>query len=71
MGGLERNRKHSKKQNPRGGAKGKTAVIGMRERSGRVKAMPIEDGKGDTLKNAVRENIKPDSTLYTDETEVM
>ena len=67
LGGLERNRKHSKKQNPRGGAKGKTAIIGMRERDGRVKAMPIEDAKGDTLKKAVRENILLGSTLFTDE----
>ena len=45
----------------------KTAIIGMREREGRVRAMPIEDGKGDTLKKAVRENVEPGSTIYTDE----
>ena len=61
------NKNPSKKQNPRGGAKGKTAIIGMRERDGRVKAMPIEDGKGDTLKKAVRDNILLGSTIFTDE----
>ena len=29
--------------------------------------MVIEDGKGDTLKKIVRENVKPGSTIYTDE----
>ena len=67
LGGLERNRKHGEKQNPRGGAKGKTAVIGMRERNGRVKAMPLEDGKGDTLQKVVRDNVLIGSTIFTDE----
>ena len=32
FGGLERNRKHSKKQKPRSGTQGMTAIFGMRER---------------------------------------
>ena len=67
IGGLEKNKKHSKKEKPGGGAGGKTAVIGMREREGRVKAIVIEDGKDDTLKKVVRENIEPGSIIYTDE----
>ena len=67
LGGIEKNRHKNKKQKPGGGAGGKTAIIGMRERTGKVKAMVIEDGKGDTLKKFVRENIIPGSTLYTDE----
>ena len=67
LGGLEKNRHESKKQKPGGGAKGKVPVLGMKERDGRVKAMVIEDGKGHTLKKAVRENVEPGSTLYTDE----
>ena len=67
LGGLERNRHKNKKQKPGGGAGGKTAIIGMKERDGRVKAMVIEDGKGDTLKKVVRENVEPGSMLYTDE----
>ena len=67
LGGLERNRHKNKKQKPGGGAGGKTAIIGMKEREGRVRAMVIEDGKGDTLKKVVRENVNPGSTLYTDE----
>ena len=68
LGGLDKNRSHSKKQKPGSGSKkDKTAIIGMREREGRVKAIPIEDGKGETLKKAVRENVEPGSTIYTDE----
>ena len=29
--------------------------------------MPIEDGKGDTLKKFVRESVIPGTTLFTDE----
>ena len=68
LGGLDKNRRHSKKQKPGSGSKkDKTAIIGMRERDGRIKAMVIEDGKGDTLKKVVRENVESGSTLFTDE----
>lgn len=40
--------------------------MGMREREGRMKAIVIEDGKGDTLQKVVRENVEPGSLLYTD-----
>lgn len=65
LGGREKNKKHGKKTKPGGGAGGKTAIIGMRERKGRVKAMVIEDGKGHTLKKAVRDNVNPGSLPYT------
>ena len=67
LGGLEKNRHKNKKQKPGGGAGGKTTIIGMREREGRVRAMVIEDGKGDTLKKVVRDNVESGSTIYTDE----
>ena len=68
LGGLDKNRRHSKKQKPGSGSKkDKTAIIGMRERDGRIKAMVIEDGKGDTLKKIVREYVESGSTLFTDE----
>ena len=68
LGGLDKNRKHSKKQNPGSGSKkDKVAIMGMREREGRVRAIVIEDGKGETLQRVVRENVLLGSTLYTDE----
>ncbi|MYA95548.1 MAG: IS1595 family transposase [Nitrospinae bacterium] len=46
----------------------KTGIIGAKEReTGRVKAEVLEDGKGETLKEFVRENITPGATLLTDE----
>lgn len=43
-------------------------IIGSEEReTGRVKAEVLTDGKGDTLKQFVRENITPGATLLTDE----
>ena len=69
LGGKDKNRAHSKKKNPGKGSKmDKTAIIGMRERfAGRVKAHVIKDGKGDTLKEAVRENVRSGAVIYTDE----
>lgn len=66
LGGKSRSNKN---KNPGSGSKeGKTAVIGMRERfAGRVKAHVIKDGKGNTLKEAVRESVRPGAVLYTDE----
>ncbi len=45
----------------------KSAVLGMVERKGRVKAMPIRDAKGNTLLGTIVENVAPRSTVYTDE----
>lgn len=69
LGGHDRNRKHSKKINPGSGSKkDKVSIVGVREReTGRVKAKMVPDTKGDTLKEFVRENVEPGSTLYTDE----
>ncbi len=69
LGGKDKNRTHSKKRNPGSGSKkDKIAIIGMRERfAGRVKAKVIKDSKGDTLKKAVRENVRPGAILFTDE----
>ena len=68
VGGLERNKPVSKRKKEGRGPVGKVAVIGARERdTGRVKAEVLADGKGDTLKQFVRENIIPGATLFTDE----
>ncbi len=67
IGDLEKNRHRDKKQKPGGGAKGNVSVLGMKEREGRVKAIGIEDGEGETLQKFVCENIIPGTTLFTDE----
>lgn len=67
LGGKERNKHSSKKLNAGRGAVGKQAVLGMRERDGRVKAMPIDRPDKPTLHDAVNEHVKPGATIYTDE----
>ena len=68
MGGLERNKPKSKRANQGRGPVNKTGIIGVKERdTGRVKADVLEDGKGETLKKFVRENVIPGATLFTDE----
>ncbi|HEX3353294.1 MAG TPA: IS1595 family transposase, partial [Terriglobales bacterium] len=45
----------------------KTAVVGMAERHGRVKAVAVSDTKSATLLKTVREYVLPKSTVFTDE----
>ena len=45
----------------------KTMVFAVVEREGRVKAQIIPNSSGPTLRGAVRENVEPGTTLYTDE----
>ncbi len=67
IGGKERN-KHRKSQLKAGrGAVGKTAIIGLRERGGKTKAMPIKDITKPTLHGIVRGNVRSGSTIYTDD----
>ena len=68
IGGLDKNKPKSKRVKEGRGPVNKTAVIGSKEReTGRVKAEVLEDGKGETLKKFVRENVIPGTTLFTDE----
>ena len=67
VGGKEKN-KHVHKRDKRNiGGRGKTAVIGIRERGGRTKAHPVARTDGATLKAAIRANIAPGSMIHTDE----
>jgi transposase len=50
-----------------GDRKGKTTVVGVVERKGRVRAMVAADVKADTLIGIVREHVMPKSTVFTDE----
>ena len=49
------------------GAPGKTIVMGLAERDGRMKAVVIPDVKKDTLRNVVLDNVEPGAVVSTDE----
>lgn len=65
-GGKERNKHASKKLHAGRGAVGKQAVVGLRERKGRVKAMPVAATDKETLRAAVRHNVKAGAVVFTD-----
>ncbi len=67
IGGKEKNKHESKKLRSGRGTIGKTAVVGMRERGGRIIAVPIANTDRETLKQAVQENVIEGSMLHTDE----
>lgn len=52
---------------PMAGDRKKTAVVGIVERGGRIKALAADDVKGSTLLGMVREYVLPKSTVFTDE----
>ena len=67
IGGKERN-KHEKDRLKAGrGAVGKIPVVGMREREGKVKAVPVQKTDKDTLQGAIRVSVEDGSTIYTDD----
>jgi transposase len=49
------------------GAPGKTIVMGMKERDGRLRAQSIPDVKQVTLRDVILRNVAPGSTVSTDE----
>src|SRR5262249_1320071 len=67
VGGLEANKHEHKKRKSGRGSVGKTAVLGMRERGGRVHATVIPDTGLDTIQNEIHGAVQPGSQLYTDE----
>ena len=67
IGGKERNKHEDKKQKAGRGTVGKTAVIGMRERGGKIVAMPIKMTDKDTIQNIIFKHVEEDTTIYTDE----
>ena len=58
IGGKEINKHESKKLNAGRGTVGKTAVMGMRERGGRVIAKPVANANADTLHGEIHANIE-------------
>lgn len=67
MGGKERNKHVSKRLKAGRGAVGKVAVVGAKQRGGRVKAKPVSDTKQATLQGFVKTNVRKGSAVYTDE----
>ncbi|MCH8266787.1 MAG: IS1595 family transposase [Acidobacteria bacterium] len=67
IGGKESNKHEKKKSHIGRGPVGKTAVIGMRQRGGRTKAMPVASVDMDSLFKAIHENIEAGSMIHTDE----
>tara|TARA_R110002167_G_scaffold68149_2_gene192594 strand:+ start:540 stop:1220 length:681 start_codon:yes stop_codon:yes gene_type:complete len=49
------------------GVEGKTIVMGMKEREGRIVAETIPNVKKETLRNITLRNVEPGSTVSTDE----
>ena len=67
IGGKEGNKHEWKKQKSGRGTVGKQPVMGIRQRGGPVKAMPIPDNKAETLERQVFNNVKSGATIYTDD----
>lgn len=67
IGGLESNKHEANKQRLGRGAVGKVAVLGMRERGGKTKALPLFSTTQEEIQNAIHANVEVGSTLYTDE----
>ena len=49
------------------GAAGKVPVFGLLKRNGKVYVVVIPDSKSQTLIPIIREKVKPDSIIYTDD----
>lgn len=72
VGGKRRNMSLAKrlesKNTGRGGiGSGKTAVLGMRQRGGKSKAMPVSRTDSTTIHAEIAKHVKLGSTVYTDE----
>jgi len=69
IGGREKNKHESKKtENNQGRSlKTKTAIFGMVQRGGMLVAKKTQDTKGNTLAPIIRQFVKPNSRIFTDE----
>jgi transposase-like protein len=67
VGGLAKNMHLSKRAKLTGtGGSDKTAVMGIIERKGRVRAFVVPGTEGKRLRGKIRENVLPGATVYTD-----
>lgn len=67
LGGLEFNKHMKDRMYGDQGVPKKTAVVGMRERGGRTKAVLPETVSSMSIEKAIRDNVEPGSTIHTDE----
>ena len=67
IGGKEANKHEGKKLHAGRGPVGKTPVLGMRERGGRMIAMPISGVDLETVQAPIHQHVETGSTLHTDE----
>lgn len=67
IGGKEKNKHASKKLHAGRGAVGKTAVVGIKMRGGKVKAVAVKDTTMETLQKYIIKNVEGGSTVCTDE----
>jgi len=70
FGGKEQNKHMSKRMYGDRGFPTKMAVVGMRERGGRTRALPVENASAPTLENVIRQNVAPGATVHTDESAI-
>ncbi len=66
VGGKQRNKHDDKKVEGRGTV-GKAPVLGMRQRGGKVIAMPIKMTDKGTIQDIIFKHVEEDTTIYTDE----
>ena len=67
IGGKEGNKHEFKKLHAGRGTVGKSAVTGVRERGGKVKAEPVERTNAATLIGFVEDAVEPGATVHTDD----
>jgi transposase-like protein len=63
---MHKNRKDRTVKGTGGLASGKTAVMGLLERHGEVRARVVPNARAKTLQPQVRKNVKPGAELFTD-----
>ena len=66
IGGREKNKHASKKLHAGRGAVGKTAVVGVRDEHGEVRAEIVENTKAPTLERFVKKHCQSGATIVTD-----
>ena len=67
VGGKEKNKHEAKKLHAGRGTVGKEAVVGIRQRDGKVKAQHVDSTGAATLVPLVEETVEKGSTVYTDD----
>ncbi len=67
VGGKEKNKHSDKKLHMGRGSVGKIAVLGIKQRDGRVVSMPVSNIQKETLHKKIKKHVLPGSYVYTDD----